>query len=99
MEAERRPKKLIEAARDAVDGGKPPPELVLAWNCERWNALPETGGMLDQDWRLIVRMNTTQNVYNTMSHLRNLKGDQIHSLTSGERKILTYLRDEGLLYG
>lgn len=98
LEEWRSAKKLIKAARDAADGGPPPVELSIAWNCNRWNCLPEAGGLLDQDWSLITRMNAAQNVYNVVSKLRNMKGAQIHALTDGDRRILRYLKDIGVLY-
>jgi len=36
----------------------------LAWQCERWGALPEVGGVLDQPAGLLERMSLFLNVYN-----------------------------------
>ena len=84
---------------DAASGGEAPPELVMAWSCERWHALPDAGGMLDQDWRLIERMGATKNVNDFLHHLHSLKGKQIHTLTAGQARMWKYLIDEGYLNG
>lgn len=60
--------------------------------------LPDAGGVLDQDYGLMYRMRSLQNIYRTVSRLRNLKGKDIHSLTDSERRLLRGLRDLGLLY-
>jgi hypothetical protein len=38
------------------------------------------------------------NIYNAVTHLRNARGEQIHGLTDGERRILRLLVDMGLLF-
>lgn len=43
--------------------GDPPRELITAWQCERWHALPAGGGLLDQPAGLMERMSTALNVY------------------------------------
>ena len=97
--AGRNTKKLIAAVVAAIDdNGSPPPELRLAWNCERWGTLPDDGGMYAQDAYLIVRMNVLSNIYNTVNKLRNSQGKQIHNLTENERKTLRHLVDLGLLF-
>lgn len=75
----------------------PPPELVLAWQCERWGALPEVGGVYDQDAVLMQRMASLANVYQVVARVRGLAGAQIHSLTPGERRILGPLVEAGLV--
>lgn len=82
-----------------MDGeGDPPPELILAWSCERWNCLPETGGYYDQDHQTVYRMAVFSNIYAVVSKLRNAKGEQIHRLTEADRKLLRKLVDMGLLF-
>ena len=52
------------AAADAAEGvGGMPAELELGLQCERWNALPEPGGLLDQPLGLLQRMGAAVNVY------------------------------------
>lgn len=77
----------------------PPPELSLAWKCERWHALPETGAVVDQDARLMFRMSALSNIYNTLTRYRNLQGEQIHTLTEQDRKLMRLLIDNGLFNG
>jgi ABC-type phosphate/phosphonate transport system ATPase subunit len=84
---------------DAVDGSaSPPPELRLAWACEKWSCLPDAGAYLDQDYQLMNRMTVFSNVYNVYSRYRSMQGAQIHSLSDGERKILRFLKDAGVLF-
>ena len=75
-----------------------PPELLTAWQCERWRCLPEIGGYYDQDYYLMQRMASLSNVYNALNKLRNSRGTAIHNLTEAERKILKHLVDLGLLF-
>lgn len=96
----RRSKKLIEAAVDLAYGEDipPPDELHILWLCNRFpGSLPETGAIFDQDSVLINRMNVLGNVYSAVSHAANAVGEQIHTLNNGERRIIKWLRDEGLM--
>lgn len=82
-----------------VDGDTPaPPELRLAWECERWRCLPETGAYMDQDYSMLLRMSVLSNIYSAYSHYRNARGAQIHSLSEAERRILRSLKDDGLIF-
>jgi len=84
---------------DYVDGdGRPPPELSLGWQCERFYCLPDSGAYFDQDYVLITRMTASMNVYNVIQRWRNLSGKQIHSLTESERRILRSLKDMGVMF-
>lgn len=56
----------MEAAACADSGGDPPPLLKLAWQCKRWNALPEAGGLMDQPAGLMEKLSVLDNVYSTM---------------------------------
>ena len=82
----------------AQEGAPPPPELNLAWLCERWVALPDEGGIYDQDAQLISRMTAASNVYKTIVRIGNLHGEQIHNLSNQERDLLNDLRNMGLMY-
>lgn len=89
----------MTAVVGAVDGdAQPPPELRLAWACERWGCLPEAGAYLDQDYTLLNRMAIFTNVYNSYARYRNSQGAAIHSLSEGDRKILRYMKDLGILF-
>lgn len=66
---------MVDAARGR---GAPPPELDYAWQCQRWHALPEAGGLRDQPARLMRDMPVALNVYNAMrSFYTALKGPDI----------------------
>ena len=79
------------------EGAPPPPELITAWDVERWHALPESGGLYDQDYLLMHRMKVAVNIYNALSGYRNLKGNQIHNMTDSQRRMVGALRKEGLI--
>lgn len=78
-------------------GEEPPQELQMVWDCRRWGALPENGGILDQSARLLHRMNVVDNVFNAVNKLRNAMGEDIHKLTISERKIIAALRKERMI--
>jgi len=60
---EARPK-LIRAVVDYIEKKSPPPdELDLGWQCERFQALPAAGGVLDQSYKLMTDMIVAMNVY------------------------------------
>jgi hypothetical protein len=80
------------------EDGPPPPELELAWQCQRWHCLPSSGALLDQDARTMYRMAALLNVNDALSHLRNCSGEQIHSLSDAERTILKVLIDNKLIF-
>ena len=46
---------------------------------------------------LMQRINSTLNVYNTVQKLRNMRGEEIHQLNRGERRIIQMLQKEELL--
>jgi len=54
---------VLAAAAAAEGVGGMPAELELGLQCERWNALPEPGGLLDQPLGLLQRMGAAVNVY------------------------------------
>lgn len=84
---------------EAADGDAPaPPELRLAWECERFHCLPDSGGYMDQDYKLMLLMATLSNVYSVYSRFRNAQGTQIHQLGNSERRILRWLKDMGLIF-
>lgn len=80
------------------ESAPPPAELKLAWNCERWHTLPDSGGYLEQDYFTMHRMNAYSNIYNTLRRAQALTGKNIHRLTEKERLTLRYLMDLGILF-
>lgn len=84
---------------DSVEESAPsPPELDMAFMVEKYHALPDAGGLYEQDARLMRRMSGVMNIYKALSRWRTLTGKQVHQLTEGERKILRLLKDMGLLF-
>ena len=66
--------------------------------CQRYpGALPEAGGLMDQDYSLMHRMAMLSNTYDVISRMRNMQGAQIHQLTISERKMIRWLHDLELL--
>jgi hypothetical protein len=82
----------------AVSNTPPPPELRIAWNCKRWNCLPEAGGYLDQPYQLMRRMNYFDNVHGAVTRIKSLKGKAIHQLGEQDRLILRALMDKGIIF-
>lgn len=41
----------------------PPPELELAWQCDRFHALPKAGGLLDQPAGLMDNLRQIAEIY------------------------------------
>ena len=81
-----------------IDKGAPPPkELVLGWDMEHWQALPDAGGLLDQDAGMMQRIRVLLNVHRVYSRLRNMKGDEIHKLTNSDRRIIGALKKMKLI--
>jgi hypothetical protein len=79
--------------RAARYGEQPPPELSAYWLCKRFGGLPEAGGVLDQDAGMVNRMTACANAYDVIAHLISLQGEQIHSLTEGERMTIKWLME------
>ncbi len=79
------------------DGGPPPQELKLAWLVAQWGALPEHGGLYDQDARTLNRMTVLNNIYKVVSKLRGAQGDDIHNLSEADRRIIGELRKLNVL--
>ena len=73
-------------------GEEPPAPLLLAWWCGE-SRLPDAGGVLDQDWQTWRQMTAARNVYNVVSRITNLQGEQIHTLNKSERRLWRYLID------
>ena len=76
---------------------KPPKELRLSWLVTKYGTLPESGGLLDQEYALIHQMDVASNVHSTLQRLSSLKGHNIHKLTNSERRVLRMLKDMDLI--
>jgi hypothetical protein len=54
---------MLAAALCAEGKAAPPPELVMAWRCGRFRALPLGGGVLDQPAGLLDKMDAALNAW------------------------------------
>jgi len=52
--------------------------------------------MFEQSYKRLQNMTVLSNVYSTISHMRNLKGEQIHSLTDAQRRLIRWVMDQGI---
>ena len=53
----------------------PPPELKLAWQCKEWNTLPYGGGVLDQPYGLLSKLQELYGVWQAMKLYRESSGE------------------------
>jgi len=65
------------------------------WNYQG-SFLSDIGKGIEADYGLFCRMLFLENVYTTVSHLRNSRGADIHNLSISERKIIAELIRQGL---
>jgi hypothetical protein len=78
--------------RCARDGAEAPVELRLAWQVDRWHALPEAGGLLDQPAGLLQRMASMSNVYNAFKIFAQSAG-QLMQLANSQPQVLAIVRN------
>jgi len=78
--------------RCARDGAEAPMELRMAWQCERWHALPEQGGLLDQPAGMLQRMAAMLNVYNAFKTFKASSGN-LMALANSQPQVLALVRD------
>lgn len=83
----------MRAVAALADGAQvaAPPELELYWQCTRFNALPEQGGLLDQDASLMKRMGLLGNIYEATKRVRGLKGEAIHQMDPDDGRLLAWV--------
>lgn len=86
---------IVQAVEAARSGGPAPSELRLAWMCGD-SLLPETGGVLDQDGPLMLKMRVLSGIYRVTQKIRAAHGEEIHSLTDNERRTWDYLIKAGI---
>lgn len=80
-----------------TENAPPPQELRIAWHCERFRCLPEPGGLFDQDYVLIRRMVTLDNVHDAVDGWKHrYVGPAIHRMPEQVRRILRFLLDNGI---
>lgn len=88
--------------RCARDKGAAPIALRLAWQCERWGALPEAGGLLDQPAGLLDKMAAVSNVYTAFITMQRHTGNLVALANSNPQVLSTVRKIEKLeqkLYG
>jgi hypothetical protein len=78
--------------RCARDGAEAPMELRMAWQCERWHALPEQGGLFDQPAGMLQRMAAMLNVYNAFKTFKASSGN-LMALANSQPQVLALVRD------
>jgi hypothetical protein len=87
---------MIEATVAAANGrGTPPPLLSLAQMCGPYH-LPESGGVLDQDYRQYITMRTLHNIHDTIPRVRAMTGTKIHNMSAADKRVVKMLIDMGL---
>lgn len=74
----------------------PPPELVKAFECLRWNTLPRAGGLQDQPMLLLHRMGIALNAYENVQAFRtaqrNLtKAEDFGRWSSANARIMKFM--------
>jgi len=73
--------------------------LSLAWDCQQYNALPDAGGMLDQDYGLMERMKALNAIHKSFAMWRGARGAEIHNLPAWVGQNIAYLLDIGIGVG
>lgn len=64
--------------------------------CQRFNCLPESGGLLEQDAGLLGRMTLLGTVYQTVQRVRSLRGAEIHKMNADDGRLLAWLETRGI---
>ena len=65
--------------------------------CRQHGALPDPGGLRQQEARLVIQMGTCESIYSAVQKYTSLEADQFASLTDREREWLQYLEETGLM--
>lgn len=83
---------------DCAQGKDTPPiELQIAFMSG--GELPDKGALLDQEFKLITRMNEYLGIYRTIQKVKSLTGEKINTaLTPSERVLLSRLAEMGVLW-
>lgn len=92
-------KKLIQSVAwlaGGADDETPPPELQLYWQCQRFNALPDAGALLEQDAGLLARMTLLGSIYEAVERVRGLVGKEIHNMRPSDGRLLMWLEKQGI---
>ena len=52
---------------------------------------------MDQEYAMLHKMDVVSNVHDALNRLRGFKGDAIHGMSAGDRRLIKSLRDMGLI--
>ena len=58
-----------------VSPPSPPPILILAWQCEKYGALPCAGGVLDQPYGLLEKLSEVHAIWHAMKAHRDAESE------------------------
>jgi len=82
----------------AKDNEVPPPELLLAWQCNRFGCLPEAGGYNDQDVIIMERMGVYDKIYNFEKRWRSMEKRDYATLSENDRAMFMLLKNQGIKF-
>jgi hypothetical protein len=69
----------------------------MGWLAKTWGALPDAGGLYDQEASLLHRMTVLTNIHSALSSFRERKGAEIHRMPHSERVVIGALRKDGYI--
>ena len=83
---------MVECAK-GKKGAQSPPQLIVAWWCERYQALPKSGGIYEQDYREMYLNDILPRIYDAVRAWR--KGSL--NLESSDTSIIMWLVKTGMM--
>ena len=86
----------MASARDISES--PPEELSIIWACQRFNCLPEQGGYMDQDYRLMTVGAVLDSVYSFERRWRAMESRDFAKLDDHDQRIFYMLKDMGVRF-
>lgn len=85
------------AYAEGRDGVEPPAELTLYFMTQNYHALPDAGGLYEQDARMMNHMSTLGNIYHTVKRIRGARGEDIHRLSDSDLDMWDRLSKMGVM--
>lgn len=83
----------MAAAKKKKDAA-PPPRLVFAWWCEKYQTLPRSGGINDQDYREMYLNDVLPRIYEAVSNWRNSGGAK---MSPADFSVISWLVKTGMM--